>query len=60
MSPKELRDEAARLRERAAEIDDTNPSAADYHRHRANWCEYLARQREMDDEAAAAQAARRR
>lgn len=46
MIPRELREEAARLRQVAEEIAEENPSAADYYRYRANWCEYLARARE--------------
>lgn len=46
MDPKELRDEASRLRQEAEEIESSNPTAADYHRKRADWCEYLARERE--------------
>lgn len=45
MDPDTLRDEAARLRERAAKIEDENPTAAEYHELRADWCEYLARKR---------------
>lgn len=48
--PDELRDEARQLREHADEIAADNPTAADYHQRRANWCDYLARQEESGDE----------
>lgn len=47
--PADLDAEAARLRERAAEIADDNPTAAAYHERRADWCEHLARQRREDE-----------
>jgi hypothetical protein len=42
VTPAELRAEAKRLRDHAAEIAEENPSAAAYHEYRAAWCEYLA------------------
>lgn len=49
-TPDELRAEARRLRERAEEILDDNPSASDYHAKRADWCDYLARKKEEDQD----------
>jgi hypothetical protein len=48
MDPDTLRDEAARLRERAEEIAEENPAASECHELRADWCEYLARKREEE------------
>lgn len=47
-TPDELDADAARLRGRAAEIEDANPLAGDYHRLRADWCERLARDARED------------
>lgn len=45
--PADLRAEAIRLREHAAEIAEDNPTASDYHEYRARWCEQLARDEEQ-------------
>jgi hypothetical protein len=45
----QLREEAQRLRDRAEDLHDDNPTAAEYHDRRASWCDYLARQREKED-----------
>ena len=45
-SPDALKADAARDRDRAAELADTNPAAADYYERRADWREHLARQEE--------------
>lgn len=46
--PDELRARARRLRDRAEEVHETNPTAAEYHERQAAWCEYLARQRDEE------------
>ena len=50
-TPEELRADARRLREHAAELVEDNPTAADYHARRADWCEYLARKSAEDRRA---------
>jgi hypothetical protein len=47
-TPEELRSDAAELRERAEGLTDDNPAADAYFEHRADWCDYLARQREAE------------
>lgn len=47
MDPDTLEAEAERLREHAAEIEEENPTAADYHSLRADWLDRLARAEEQ-------------